>query len=98
VNVDVFVASVLDTASGVGSAPNIGLTYETSNSINVGKFLSWFNNSQNFNKNMAEHGRTWQNIAAERAALLLHIREVLGSELGSEVSYTDVRFSLFVSA
>ena len=47
---------------------------------------------------MAEHGRTWQNIAAERAALLLLIREVLGSELGSEVSYTDVRFSLFVSA
>ena len=39
-----------------------------------------------------------QNIAAERAALLLLIREVLGSELGSEASYTDVRFSLFVSA
>ena len=55
VNVDVFVVTVLDTASGIQSALNVGPIYETSNSINVGKFLRQLNKSQIFNKNMAEH-------------------------------------------
>jgi hypothetical protein len=85
------VVSVLDTVPAVESALNTGRTYETSNFISVGKFLRQLNDSQIFNKNMAEHRSLTCSAAASYSG-------GLGSELSSEASYTDIRFSLLVSA